>query len=166
MLLFILILLLLIPFFIIKNKNKHRNEIDKPETLLLTKNLLPNNNVENVIKDKLKVLLRKRFPGCKRIEFLNIFVEEREYESFVSVEIRFTFKNNNSFNTIVTKVQIEAIYLHGPEQVLVKNLILNTGCIDIGAIVPENTDKYFDDNFVNRSWKNTKKKLKEKQSWI
>lgn len=152
-----IILILLVPFFLIKDKGRYKVKNLHTNKLKLGRSLLPDRAIEDRIMSKLNPIIKQRFPNTRKIEFMNIYVKEREEEAYILVELKLMMSNKTGFNDLVTQIQVECIYYYGPDELLVNTLLLNTGCYDTGAIIPENSDKYFDQHFVRRSWEHHKR---------
>jgi len=156
MLLLFIVLILVIPVFLLKDKQKWKKKNLPVKNTHLPSPLLPDKNIEDEMTIKMKPILKRYFPDANMIEFTNINIKDSVNEMYVFVEARLLMLNINSFNAKVIKIQLEGTYKKGIGVINVKNLIINPGCPDIGSIIPENSDKFFDKNFVNSSWESTK----------
>ena len=160
----IVLIFALILFNVKKIKRVKRTCGDKKAKL--NRLFFPNHILQNRIFEKIRPALKKYLCDTDHFEFVNLYVnEEHEDYIYLIVEMRSVLENKDGFNPVTKKIQLEVKY-HNDGRLEILNLYKDTGCIDVGSIVPETTDKYFDSFFKKRSWSSTKKNWNEyKKDW-
>jgi len=113
-------------------------------------NILPDKNIEIYILKFINKIISHYFPDTSSIQFINIKLSEDTSTNIQNLVVEFYLinKKQNSWNPTENKVQIFAQIQDNKFKL---NNIILPNSIDVGSIIPENSDYYFDPFAINQN---------------
>ncbi len=118
-------------------------------SLKLNRNFLKDRAIQDKILSNIRGVIREYFPMADAIDFTNIKVAEYSLRTDIIVEFYIVNKKQDGWNGTINKMQISGSVLPNDEFVL-DYITDQSHCIDVGAIIPENSDKYLSGMYNNR----------------